>query len=159
MGQEADQSSERFGRVGLTRRTNGPDSRQPRNAFSRAQPVIQSWRSRAGAGRCRAIERVIESEVPGMPWPTVRRVLRWLVVAVAALVASGLIMRAARFNVRLGQPPEFGGTAYPMLVVAHGAEPGATLPPGTLDPRRSRDIMLGTLVTWADGTRTLYIHR
>ena len=94
-----------------------------------------------------------------MRWPTARRLLRWSLVAAAVLVTSGLIMRAMGFNVRLGQPPEFGWTAYPMLAVAHWAQPGDSLPPGKLPPSRSREVMLGTLVTWADGTKTLYIHR
>jgi hypothetical protein len=67
-------------------------------------------------------------------------------------------MRAVGFNVRLGQPPEFGWTAYPVLVL-HWAEPGGSLPPGKLPPRRSQEVKIGTLVTWADGTKTLYIHR
>jgi hypothetical protein len=81
------------------------------------------------------------------------------VVGVAVLVGSGLLMRAVGFDVRLGQPPEFGWTAYPMLAVAHWAEPGGSLPPEKLPPRRSQEVKVGTLVTWADGTKTLYIHR
>jgi hypothetical protein len=68
-------------------------------------------------------------------------------------------MRAVGFNVSLGRPPEFGWTAYPMLAVARWAEPGGSLPPGKLPPRQVREVVLGTLVTWADGTQTLYIHR
>jgi hypothetical protein len=66
---------------------------------------------------------MIDLEVPSMRWPPARRVLRWSVVAIAVLVAAGIIMRVVGLNVRLGQPPEFGWTAYPMLAVAHWAEP------------------------------------
>jgi hypothetical protein len=80
------------------------------------------------------------------------------VVGVAVLLGSVFLMKAVGFNVRLGQPPEFGWTAYPMMVI-HWAEPGGSLPPGKLPPRRFEDVKIGTLVTWADGTKTLYIHR
>jgi hypothetical protein len=79
-------------------------------------------------------------------------------VGVAVLLGSGLLMRAVGFSVRLGQPPEFGWTAYPMLVV-HWAEPGGSLAPEILPPRRFQEVKICTLVTWADGTKTLYIHR
>ncbi len=88
-----------------------------------------------------------------------RCVLRWSLVAIAVAIASSLIMRAVGFNLRLGQPPEFGWTAYPTLVLTHWTEPGGSLQPGKLPPRQSQGVMLGTLVTWADGTWTLYIHR
>ncbi len=93
-----------------------------------------------------------------MRWLRDRRLLRWSLVGVVVLLGSGLVMREVGFNVRLAQPPEFGWTAYPLLVV-HWAEPGGSLPPGKLPPRRSREVKIGTLVTWADGTKTLYIHR
>jgi hypothetical protein len=85
--------------------------------------------------------------------------LRCSLVGVAVLLGSGLLIRAVGIDVRLGQPPEFGRTAYPMLAVAHWADPSGSLPPGKLPPRRSQEVKVGTLVTWADGTKTLYIHR
>jgi hypothetical protein len=91
--------------------------------------------------------------------PTVRPALQWLVVTVAVLAACGLIMRAAGMNVRLGPPAEFGWTAYPMMAVAHRAEPGNSLSQENLPPKQVRPLKFGTFVTWADGTRTLYIHQ
>jgi hypothetical protein len=80
-------------------------------------------------------------------------------VGAALLLGSGLVMRAAGLNVRLGQPLEFGWTGYPMLAVARWADPGGLLPSGKLPLRQFREVMLGTVVTWADGTKTLYVHR
>jgi hypothetical protein len=90
--------------------------------------------------------------------PTVRRAVQGLAIAVVLVAASGVIMRAIGVSVCLGQSPELGWTAYPMLAVAHWAGPGGPLAPGKLPPRQSREVMLGTLVTWADGTKALYIH-
>jgi hypothetical protein len=93
-----------------------------------------------------------------MLWRSTRRILRWSVAVAMAFVVSVILMEAVGFNVRPRQPPEFGWTAYPMLAVAHWSEPGSPLPPGKLPPRQCRGVTLGTLVTWAAGTKTLYIH-
>jgi hypothetical protein len=125
----------------------------------RAGAIIYTRRDWAGGSRCQEVEGAIYSEATGMRCPTARGVLRWSLVGVAVLVASGLLMSAAGIDVRLGRPPEFGWTAYPILAVSHWGEPGGSLPPSKLPPRQSREVLLGTLVTWADGTKTLYLRR
>ena len=94
-----------------------------------------------------------------MRLPRVRLTVRRMTVAVAVVVASLLVMRVMDVNVSLGQPPEFGWTTYPMVAVVHWANPHGSLSPRKLPPTEIRGVMLGTLVTWADGTKTLYIHR
>jgi hypothetical protein len=76
-----------------------------------------------------------------MRWPTARLVLQGLLVAFVVLVTAGRLMKAVGLNVRFGQPPEFGWTLYPMVAVAHWAEPGGSLSPTKLPPRQSRELL------------------
>lgn len=94
-----------------------------------------------------------------MRLPSVRMVLRGLLIAMVCVGAPALVFRATGLSISLGRPPEFGWTSYPMMAVVHWAEPDGSLIPGKLPPRRLRRTSLGTLVTWADGTKTLYVHR
>lgn len=91
--------------------------------------------------------------------PRLRTALRSLLVAAAALAVLVLVLRAAAFSVSLGEPPEFGWTSNPTMTVVHWVKPDGSITPGKLPPRRCRGTPLGTLVTWAYGIRTLYIHR
>jgi hypothetical protein len=93
-----------------------------------------------------------------MPRRSVRIALRGLLIAGIGLGALVLVMRATGLSISLGRPPEFGWTSYPMVKV-YWAEPAGSLTPGKLPPKRLRRTSLGTLVSWADGTRTLYVHR
>lgn len=94
-----------------------------------------------------------------MRWSTARLAWRWLVAVFAVLVACALILKAAGTGIRLGPPPEFGWTAYPMLAVMYRVEPSGSVPPAKVPPSRILRKKVGTLVTWADGTRTLHIDR
>ncbi|MFO0891618.1 MAG: hypothetical protein U0790_21045 [Isosphaeraceae bacterium] len=88
-----------------------------------------------------------------------RCLLRVVLASAAMLTCIVLPLWLLRLAVRIGSPPEFGVTAYPMLSVVHWADPGDSIPPGKLPPRDIRAIRPGMLVTWADGTRTVYLHR
>lgn len=54
-------------------------------------------------------------------------------------------------RVRLDRLPHDGGGTL--------GRSGRVTPTQKVTPRRIRQIRLGTLVTWADGTRTIYVHR
>lgn len=94
-----------------------------------------------------------------MRLPSVRMVLRGLLIAVVGVGALAVVLRATGLSISLGRPPEFGWTSYPMLAVAHWAEPDGSHTAGKLPPKRLQKTALGTLVTRADGTRTFYVHR
>lgn len=98
-------------------------------------------------------------KIPDMRRPTLQIVFRGLLIAAVVVGGCSLVLRAAGVSISFGEPPEFGWTAYPILTVVHWAEPGGSLAPGKLPPKQMRRTRLGTVVIWADGTRTLYVHR
>lgn len=86
---------------------------------------------------------------------------RWLLGVLFGTLACALTLKTLGVAFHVGSPPALRMTIYPGIAIVHetAAASAAELPISKLPPRRVRRLLLGTLVSWADGTTTIYIHR
>lgn len=84
---------------------------------------------------------------------------RWLLGVFFSTLACGLTLKTLGVAFHVGRPPALRMTIYPLMTMVHETDGSAAFPTATLPPRRMRRVLFGTLVNWADGTTTIYIHR